>query len=135
MQTVTRRLVALFLASATLSEDDVLLFQALDRLQERLLAQPHAPVQDSSIPRPQPIEHLRQADVVALALEPERATNDVQEHLELSPREIRQLLIEELVRYRSVVGACIAPEYWSGPVLIVHIIVRSFLRSSVFAPL
>ena len=104
MQAITCRFVALFLAAPALSEDDVLLLQALDGLQERLLAQTHTPIQDTSIPRPQAIEHLGQTDVVTLALEPERAANDIQQDLELSTRKIRQLLIEELVRHRRVVG-------------------------------
>ena len=55
--------VTLFLAAPALSEDDVLLFQALDGLQERLLAQAHPPIQDTSTPRPQTIVHLRKTDV------------------------------------------------------------------------
>ena len=43
---------ALFLAPPALGEDDVLLFQALDGLEERLLAQPPSPIEVSAVARP-----------------------------------------------------------------------------------
>ncbi|MDP9309873.1 MAG: hypothetical protein M3R24_03080, partial [Chloroflexota bacterium] len=49
------------------------------------------------------IEHLGQANIIAVLLEPEGAPDDVQERLEFSTTELYQELVKEFVWYRSKV--------------------------------
>ena len=57
------------------------------------------------------LEHLREADVVAVPLEAEGPADDIEQRLQLSATQLDQQLIEQLVGYWRVIGASEASEW------------------------
>ena len=64
-------------ALPALAEDDPPRAQLAQGVEERLLAQTDAPVEHPPVAGRDPVEHLGEADGVALPLEPEGAPDDV----------------------------------------------------------
>ena len=110
IESVGGGLVAALGAPPALGEDDALLLEAVDRLQQRLLGEPDAPIQRTAVARPEAVQHLREADGIGLPLEAEGPPHDVEQHLELGAGELREQLVEELVGHLGVVGTAEAPE-------------------------
>src|SRR5689334_3487622 len=85
VQLVGGGLVPLLRADPPLGRDDVLGQQPFYSYQDRALAQSRALVEDASVPSLNTTTDLVERDVVAVLLKTERATNYVQEDLELRP--------------------------------------------------
>ena len=104
VESIRSRLIPLFGTAAALREDVALLFKAVDRRQKCLLAQSRAVVEDGAVPLSDAGEHLGEADVVAIAAEPQRSPDDVHEDLEFGTGEAGEEVVEDDVRHLCAVG-------------------------------
>lgn len=109
-QGVDRRLVSFFRTATAFGLNDAALLEAAQGLQQGWLGDPSPTVKHFPTPRLHAMQHLREADAVAVTLEAKGAADDVEQHLEFRTRKLRQELIEELIRHLRVSGTAKAPE-------------------------
>jgi hypothetical protein len=79
---VRRGFVTAVLAAIPIRKDDPTVLQASEALEESRLADSSATVQHASVAPCDAVQHLRETDGVALALETEGAPDNVEQHLE-----------------------------------------------------
>jgi hypothetical protein len=99
LEAICGRFMTAISALSTSSQNDVLHFKTGEGMQKRLLGKSNAAIYDAAILCPCSIEHVVNADAIAVLLEPIGVPDDVQQHLKLSVGEIRKEHVEELIGY------------------------------------
>jgi hypothetical protein len=103
-------LVAPLAAAAAVGDDDLHGLETIDGLQEGLFAEAYPPIESASITCGDAVQHLREADGIAGALEAECAPHDVEQDLELPAREFREQVVKQLIGDLRVIRAVEALE-------------------------